>query len=260
MGQEDVRPLISATALASFSRQLRRVDTYDALIELVRSEVSERFGLTNAWLYVCEGEADPNLVLVATSGPRTDAIREHAPVIPRAVTWGIVQQHGGMIQGYSELGLGTAFKVYLPTAEQVASQVGTKIAGAVPGGVERVLIADDQPHVLTLLKRILEGAGYRVTTASDGAEAVAIASSSTFDLYLLDAVMPRMNGREVCERIRQQQPAARFLFASGYGADALPASFLKDLGFEMIPKPLHPDALLRAVRAVLDAPAKVSQG
>jgi two-component system cell cycle sensor histidine kinase/response regulator CckA len=170
-----------------------------------------------------------------------------------AVTWGIVQQHGGMIQCYSELGLGTSFKVYLPAAEQIATQVETKLVGRVPGGSERVLIADDQPHVLRLLKRVLEGAGYHVTTATDGAEAVAAAISGAFDLYLFDAVMPRMNGREACERIRQREPAARFLFASGYGADALPVSFLKDLGVEMIPKPLHPDTLLRRVRAVLDA-------
>jgi signal transduction histidine kinase/ActR/RegA family two-component response regulator len=173
-----------------------------------------------------------------------------------AVAWSIVQQHGGMIHAYSEVGMGTAFKVYLPAAEQVASQVAKKIVGAVPRGVESILVADDQPHVLHLLKRVLHGAGYRVTTAADGAEAVKAAAVQPFDLYLFDAVMPRLSGREACERIRAQQPAARFLFASGYGAEALPASFLKDMGVETIPKPLDPDTLLRAVRAVLDAPAR----
>jgi signal transduction histidine kinase len=172
-----------------------------------------------------------------------------------AVTWSIVQQHGGMIHAYSEVGMGTAFKVYLPAAEQVASQVVKKIVGAVPRGVERILVADDQPHVLHLLKRVLHGAGYQVTTAADGTEAVQAATAQPFDLYLFDAVMPRMSGREACERIRASQPQARFLFASGYGAEALPASFLKDMNVETIPKPLDPDTLLRAVRAVLDAPA-----
>ena len=173
-----------------------------------------------------------------------------------AVTWAIVQQHGGMIQCYSEVGLGTTFKVYLPAAQQDASQVGSKLLGPVRGGVERILVADDQAHVRHLIKRVLEGAGYVVTAAADGAEAVQLASAQPFDLYLFDAVMPRIGGREACERIRAGQPAARFLFASGYGADALPASFLKDIGVETIPKPLDPDTLLRAVRAVLDAPAR----
>jgi len=175
-----------------------------------------------------------------------------------AVTWSIIQQHGGMIHAYSEVGIGTAFKVYLPAAEQVASQVVKKIVGAVPRGVERILVADDQPHVLHLLKRVLQGAGYQVTTAADGADAVNAATVEKFDLYLFDAVMPRMSGREACERIRALQPAARFLFASGYGAEALPASFLKDMGVETIAKPLDPDTLLRAVRAVLDAPERVA--
>jgi two-component system, cell cycle sensor histidine kinase and response regulator CckA len=170
-----------------------------------------------------------------------------------AVAWGIVQQHGGMLHCYSEPGIGTAFKVYLPAAEQSASRVGTKVLGAAPRGVEHILVADDQPHVLLVVKRALEAAGYTVTAVDDGLGAVQAAGRSRFDLYLLDAVMPVVSGREACERIRALQPDARFLFASGYGAEALPASFLSDMGIEMIPKPTDPDTLLRAVRAVLDA-------
>ena len=62
--------------------------------------------------------------------------------------WGIVQQHGGMIHCYSEVGVGTTFKIYLPVAEEPASDVGSPIVGAVPRGTERILVADDQPHVL----------------------------------------------------------------------------------------------------------------
>ncbi|MEO8212147.1 MAG: response regulator, partial [Myxococcales bacterium] len=177
-----------------------------------------------------------------------------------AVAWSIVNQHGGMLHCYSEPGIGTVFKVYFPAAELAASHVGTKPTGAVPRGVESILVADDQAHVLHLVKRVLEGAGYDVTTASDGAAAVQLAAGRLFDLYLLDAVMPRMDGREACERIRRRQPGARFLFASGYGADALPASFLTDMGIELIPKPLDPDTLLRVVRAVLDAAPQVPRG
>jgi signal transduction histidine kinase len=169
-----------------------------------------------------------------------------------AMAWSIVQQHGGMIHAYSEVGMGTTFKVYLPAAERVASGVGNKIVGPVPRGVESILVADDAPHVLQLLQRVLEGAGYRVTAVPDGTEAIRAAAAQKFDLYLMDAVMPRMNGREACERIRAHHPEARFLFASGYGADALPVAFLKDMAVDTIPKPLDPDTLLRAVRSALD--------
>ena len=169
-----------------------------------------------------------------------------------AMVWSIVQQHDGMIHAYSEVGMGTSFKVYFPAAEQIASRVGTKIVGPVPGGVESILVADDAPAVLQLLQRVLEGAGYRVVAVPDGAEAVRVATTRTFDLYLMDAVMPRLDGRQACERIRAIQPDARFLFASGYGAEALPVAFLRDMAVDTIAKPLDPDTLLRAVRAALD--------
>ena len=176
-----------------------------------------------------------------------------------AVAWGIIHQHGGMIHCYSEVGLGTTFKVYLPAAERDASRVGNKVLGPVPRGVERILLADDQPHVRFVVKRALESAGYQVTAVSDGTAAVQAARQQEFDLHFLDAVMPGLSGREACEQIRQHRPKARFLFASGYGGEALPAAFLEDLGIRMIPKPLDPNTLLRAVREVLDAPTKQPQ-
>jgi signal transduction histidine kinase len=169
-----------------------------------------------------------------------------------AVTWSIVQQHGGMLHCYSEPGRGTSFKIYLPAAEQVASEVGTGISGAVPTGTERVLVADDQFHVLGIVARILTKAGYAVTAVPDGAAAVEAARKARFDLHVLDAIMPNLSGRDAYERIRTVRPGARFLFTSGYGGDALPPSFLKDSGVEMISKPFDPDSLLRAVRAALD--------
>jgi len=173
-----------------------------------------------------------------------------------AVTWGIVQQHGGMVHCYSEVGVGTSFKIYLPAAEQAASEVGSKIVAPVPRGTERVLVADDQPHVLAVLARVLSNAGYRVTTVSNGADAVFAATKEPFDLHVLDAVMPALGGRETYERIRAARPESRFLFTSGYGGEALPASFLKDLDIAVVRKPFDPDSLLRKVRAALDAPAR----
>lgn len=170
-----------------------------------------------------------------------------------AVTWGIVQQHGGMIHCYSEVGVGTAFKIYLPAADIPASDVGSKIIGTVPRGSERILLADDQPHVLTALTRVLSDAGYVVTPVANGQDALSAASSERFALHILDSVMPRLNGREAFERIRALRPDAKFLFTSGYGGDALPSSFLKEHDLEMVQKPFDPDTLLRIVRAKLDS-------
>lgn len=170
-----------------------------------------------------------------------------------AVTWGIVQQHDGMIHCYSEIGVGTAFKIYLPAGDISASDVGSKITGAVPRGSERVLLADDQPHVLSALARVLSGAGYVVTPVSNGQDAVIAASGENFSLHILDSVMPLLNGREAFERIRAQRPEAKFLFTTGYGGDTLPDSFLEEHGLEVVQKPFDPDTLLRIVRAKLDS-------
>ena len=172
-----------------------------------------------------------------------------------AVSWGVVHRHGGMMHCYSEIGVGTSFKIYLPAGEQTATEVGTKLAGPIPRGTERVLVADDQEHVLAIIMRVLSNAGYRAIGVANGADAVAAAERDAFDLHILDSVMPIMSGREACERIRAARPEARFLFTSGYGGDVLPSSFLEASGFEMVAKPFDPDALLRAVRATLDAPA-----
>ena len=169
-----------------------------------------------------------------------------------AVTWGIIQDHGGLIHCYSEVGIGTSFKIYLPAATQTGTRISRVPVGAVPRGSERILVADDQPHVLAVLQRVLSGAGYSVTGVPNGAAAIDAASKAEFDLHVLDAVMPGLSGRETCQRIRAIRPAARFLFTSGYGGNALPASFLSDLGIEVISKPFDPEALLRMVRGVLD--------
>jgi signal transduction histidine kinase len=170
-----------------------------------------------------------------------------------AVTWSIVQQHNGMIHCYSEPGVGTSFKVYLPAAEVSAADVGNKIVGAVPRGSERLLLADDQPNVLSALARVLTDAGYIVTPVSNGEDAVRAASGEEFALHILDSMMPRLNGREAFERIHAHRPNAKFLFTSGYGGDALPMAFLKEHNLEMVQKPFDPDRLLRVVRATLDA-------
>ena len=169
-----------------------------------------------------------------------------------ALAMGIVEQHGGLLHAYSEVGVGTTFKVYLPVHIAKAISVGSRVVGAVPRGSERVLLAEDDDLVRESTRRLLTQAGYTVVVARDGQEALELATDTSFDLVLLDTVMPRLNGREAFERIRVIRPGTRFLFASGYAADVLPQHFLAEHSLELLPKPYDPDSLLRAIRAALN--------
>jgi two-component system cell cycle sensor histidine kinase/response regulator CckA len=169
-----------------------------------------------------------------------------------SVAQGVVEQHGGMMHVRSEVGAGTTFQVYLPLAErsQLAGALRAESAG--PRGSERVLLAEDESAVRELTARILQRAGYVVDAVSNGEEAIAAAWTRSYDLYLLDVVMPKKTGRAVAEEVLNLHPSARILLASGYSAEGLPASLLHEPGVALLEKPYHPNALLRAVRAALD--------
>lgn len=169
-----------------------------------------------------------------------------------AVVYGIVRQHAGMIQCYSEPGVGTTFKVYLPVLARSADQVGTAILGAVPSGGENVLVAEDDPAVRQVAIRILQSGGYNVTATDSGAAACAAADRDPFDIVLLDVVMPGMACQETIARLRTLRPNIRFLLASGYTAETNVVSLLREEVHEFLRKPYDPDGLLRAVRRVLD--------
>jgi two-component system, cell cycle sensor histidine kinase and response regulator CckA len=170
-----------------------------------------------------------------------------------AMAYGIVRQHAGMLHCYSEPGVGTSFKVYLPSLAQLAAHVGTKIVGAVPrsSGTERILLAEDDPDVRSVATRILERSGYRVTAVENGDAASNLVSRELFDLAILDVVMPGMPCRELVERLRALRPELRLLLSSGYTAGANVVELLRDTGLELVRKPYDPDQLLFSVRRTL---------
>ena len=169
-----------------------------------------------------------------------------------AVSRGIIEQHGGLMHVYSEVGVGSTFKLYLPTSDRAATVARVPDAVAAPTGTERILVADDQPQVRRAIENILVRAGYQVVTATNGVEAVAAATREHFDLVLLDAVMPQLGGRGAFDQLRALQPGLRVLFVSGYGADELTDRFLATTDVPLLRKPFDPDALLRAVRSIID--------
>jgi signal transduction histidine kinase/ActR/RegA family two-component response regulator len=171
-----------------------------------------------------------------------------------SIAYGIVRQHGGMLQCYSEPGVGSSFKVYLPIAGRLATAVGTKLVGSVPRaeGRERILMAEDDDAVRTVAVRILERAGYQVLAVTDGDAAVAAAQREAFDLAILDVVMPGLPCRQVIARIRDAKPDARLVLASGYASGISMFDWLTDAGLQLLRKPYDPDQLLFAVRHALD--------
>ncbi|MBI4212839.1 MAG: PAS domain-containing protein [Chloroflexi bacterium] len=173
-----------------------------------------------------------------------------------STAYGIVKQNGGEIFVYSEIGLGTAFKIYLPrAAEALESSVPAASAPIPAAGGETVLVAEDQEPLRILAREVLESAGYRVLLASDGAEALAAAAAHDGPIHLLlsDVVMPGLLIDEVVQRFAALHPRTRVLLMSGYPAGraqvgaTMPRSFIQ--------KPFGPRALLQKVREVLDAPA-----
>jgi signal transduction histidine kinase/CheY-like chemotaxis protein len=173
-----------------------------------------------------------------------------------ATCYGIVEQHGGHIWIYSEVGQGTTFKVYLPRIPEPAALVSTPVdALDLPHGSETVLLVEDQADVRALLTQVLRGQGYTVLEASNGVEAIQVAETHTLaliDLLLTDVVMPRMGGKELAATITARAPHVKVLFMSGYTHGAITQNGQLEQGIAFLHKPFTPATLIRKVREVLD--------
>ena len=171
-----------------------------------------------------------------------------------STVYGLISQHGGFVHAYSELGEGSTFKIYFPSVERAAANVGHKIEGAVSGGNETILLAEDEPVVRELTREVLERAGYRVLAAQDGREALRVfdQNADEIDLAMLDVIMPELGGKAVYEVVRERKPDLPVLFTSGYSMNAVHTNFVLDEGLELIQKPASRQSLLRRVRAALD--------
>jgi two-component system, cell cycle sensor histidine kinase and response regulator CckA len=172
-----------------------------------------------------------------------------------ATVYGIVKQSGGHIGVYSEIGLGTAFKVYLPRVDPVIG-IGKGLSRITipPRGTETVLLVEDEAAVRALSRRVLEHAGYKVLEAADGAEALQVAAehAGTIHLLLTDVVMPGLGGQAVAEQLAEQRPGLRSLFISGYTDDAVVRHGILHDRVNFLQKPFSPAALAIKVREVLD--------
>ncbi len=170
-----------------------------------------------------------------------------------ATVYGIVKQSNGHIAVYSEPGVGTTFKVYLPRADESPPLTSPEPAKESARGAGTILIVEDEDEVRGLACEILESEGFTVLAARDPDEALRAASGhpARIDLVLTDVVMPTMNGAELIERLNASRPDVRVVFMSGYaeGALAQRGSLAADQAF--LQKPFTRQALTRKVREVL---------
>ncbi|MDH4161821.1 MAG: PAS domain S-box protein [Nitrospirota bacterium] len=171
-----------------------------------------------------------------------------------SIVYGIVTQHEGQINVYSEPGEGTSFRIYLPlvTGHQVRPAASKETT--YKGKGETILIAEDDETVRNIARLTLEEAGYRVITAVDGEDAVARfrEQPDSIQLCLFDLIMPKKTGKAALEAIRSLRPDVPALFMSGYAADIIKSKDLAEIDVEVMDKPLVPRELQRRVRETLD--------
>jgi len=170
-----------------------------------------------------------------------------------SIVHGIIKQHNGSILASSEPGKGTTFDIYLPLVKRHAVKEELKISTRYTGGMETLLVVEDDEIVRAFLKRILERANYRVIIANDGEDALArFRDQDDIVLVLSDLVMPKKNGKEMLDEIKKIKPGIKAVFISGYAADIMQKKGILGEVAEYIVKPFKKDDLLQKVREVLD--------
>ena len=172
-----------------------------------------------------------------------------------ATVHGIIQQSGGFLDVYSEVGRGTSFKVYLPRlGDGLGETISPSSAAAVPNGAETILVVEDDPGIRSLARVALQSYGYTVLEAANGHEGVEVGRDhpGPIDLLATDVVLPCASGREVAEQLRAARPAMKVLYVSGYTDDAIVRHGVLTADSAFLQKPYTPTTLARKVREVLD--------
>jgi PAS domain S-box-containing protein len=215
-------------------------------------------------------QAGPHVRLIVTdSGTGMDAVTRERLFEPffttkeagrgtglgLATVYGIVKQSGGSIDVYSEVGLGTTFRVYFPRIASEPAAVSKAVAPAeVPTGVETILLVEDESAVRGFARRALTGLGYVVLEAANGREALSIANNHAghIDLLVTDVIMPGIHGSELSLQLTAGRPGLRTLFASGFPEDSFVRNAILLDEVHYLPKPFSAAALGCAVRTALD--------
>lgn len=172
-----------------------------------------------------------------------------------SIIYGIVKQHKGFITVDSSPGQGTIINVYFPLVDPVKQVLSEMVKfEPVPGGVETILLAEDDDLVRQLNRTILEEAGYSVVEAVDGREALSSFKElqSNVDMLVTDVIMPNMDGKMLYEEVLKIRPDMKVLFMSGYSTDILDGRAVFDCDVNFMAKPAKPTEFLKKLRKIID--------
>jgi len=172
-----------------------------------------------------------------------------------STVYGIIKQSGGYIWVYSEPDHGTTFKIYLPGVKRPAESERKNLTPLKDlNGEETILLAEDDTSLRNLAKIALDRQGYIVLDASTGEDALNLAQTHEEPIHLMitDVIMPRMNGRELADRLHAIRPEMEVLFMSGYTDNAFVHHGVMEAGINFIKKPFTPHSLILKVREILD--------
>jgi PAS domain S-box-containing protein len=174
-----------------------------------------------------------------------------------STVFGIVQQCGGSVWVYSEVGRGTTFKVYFPSVDADVES-GHRMEAPTRRGSETILLVEDDDQVRKVAQGILRRSGYRIREARNAGEALLHSEqhAGTIDLLLSDVVMPQMSGPTLAMRLASARPGMKVLCMSGYTDDSIVRHGVLDAKIAFLQKPITTETLTSKVREVLDARAK----
>jgi PAS domain S-box-containing protein len=176
--------------------------------------------------------------------------------------YGSVEQNNGRIFLASELGKGTIFSIYFPRSERPGFVESKQTINSEHcGGVETILLVEDEASVRRMLREALSAAGYRVWEAGNGAEAIGQwgASLESIDLVVTDIVMPIMNGLRLAEELRNRRSGIKVIFMSGHSDEMIYGQRGPNPSSDLLQKPFVPEVLVRKVREILDVPSEASR-
>jgi CheY-like chemotaxis protein len=169
-----------------------------------------------------------------------------------ASAYGIIKNHNGVIDVYSEKGHGTIFKIYLPASEKTVAKE-KPLAEKLKKGTETILLVDDEEMVVDVGKEILEKLGYTVIPASGGSEAIDKFRQhrNRIDLVILDMIMPDMSGSETFDNLKKINPDIKVLLSSGYSIDGQASEILNRGCNGFVQKPFNLKQISSKIREIL---------
>jgi len=231
-------------------------------IEIAPMEISEEYSIYN----VDAKPGDYVVISVTDTGIGIDkdkmskifepffTTRKGGSGLGLSVVYGLVKQHNGFINVYSEPGVGTTFRVYLPSIEEDIGVAEEKDKTTIKGGNETILIVEDEDDLREIASEILGALGYNVILASNGIEGIDIYKEKADDIHLvmIDVVMPKLGGRETYEEMKRIRPSVRALFVTGYSLDGIHTNFILDEGIDAIQKPYSLETISMKIREILD--------